>query len=178
MTTIQQSCVRWWTKRNMNKVFLCVSSQFLARNGLRRNLIPICVQAGKVVCVCSPSFPSSLLAAFIPPSHPFGSFLLCNPTKTSQHCSLPAKDFHKLLGVHTLSQAVVSLPRLRMQSFFCWWPPCWPWDLPGRAMGSQQPLVSVGLTPRLTLALPGSLLKIKSCLRLGWGVTGMERGDI
>ena len=107
MTTI----LRQWTERNRNKVFLCVSSQFLAHNRLRRDLVPICVQAGKVVCIWSTSSPPCLLAAFIPLSHLFGSFPLCNSTKTSQHYSLPGRAFQKLLGVHKLPQAILLFPR-------------------------------------------------------------------
>lgn len=87
-----------------------MSSQFLAHNGQHRDLVPICVRAGKVVCVWSPSSPPSLLATFIPPSHLFVSFPLCTPTKTSQNCALPAKDFQKQLGVHMLSQAILLFP--------------------------------------------------------------------
>lgn len=129
-----------------------ISSQILAHNRQCRDLVPICVQAEKVVYIWSPSSPPSLLATFIPLVHSFGAFPLCNPTKTSQHYSVSAKDFRKLLDIHMLSQAtVVSSALLQILSFLHWWPPCWLWDLPRRPVGAQQPLVSMGLASRRTV---------------------------
>lgn len=88
-----------------------ISSQILAHNRQCRDLVPICVQAEKVVYIWSPSSPPSLLATFIPLFHSFGAFPLCNPTKTSQHYSVSAKDFQKLLGIHMLSQATLLFPQ-------------------------------------------------------------------
>lgn len=128
-----------------------------------------------MVCVWSHSFLPSLLATF----HSFIPSLWIFPTM------LPNQNFPPLFPTSqrfpeaprctrdVTSNTVVSSPLFQLLCFLHWWPLCWWWRWPGRAVGSQQPLVFMGLALRHTVIFPGSFLKRKSCLWLGSHNHGM-----
>lgn len=137
-------------------------------NGTAETLFPfVCKQWRRYVLAISPcpfSFLHSILCIFptmeLNQNFP-GLFL------TSQRFPEAPRS------THDGTSKDCSSPLLQSLSFLHWWPLCWSWGWLERAMGSQQPLVSMGLALRHTVKFPGSFLERKSCLWLGSHSHGM-----
>lgn len=148
--TIQPSSLWRWTKRNMNKVFLCFLSVPCTSWAAQRPHSHLCASRESVVHLVPP-FPTISLChfSFLHPS--LGIFPTTQPKhkipalfSTSQRVPEAARCTHTVLSCTLVSSR---LPQ--MLALLHWWPPCWPRGLPERALGSQLPLVSMGLPAEL-----------------------------